>query len=506
MNDNDLGRLSGPALDDALEQALGALPPSAEIVRAVTPWRRAMRRILIGFALCGVTLNFLALQYILPAAGLILQLLGFRALRREGGCFRAGFLLAALRLGVVFPQLAINATVWQQDFADTRPAALLTALALAAQLAQALCLYGGLRAVRRKAGLRPGAGAAAALILWYAAIALLSARGYSGLLFGLPLAAIYGLLLWSLHRADRALDDAGYAVAAAPVRLSDRALALLLAALLLLGVAAGYLFFSRLPMDWSAAPAARADTAAVRGQLQALGFPEAALADLSDADVRACRGALRVTAVVRDHPVNEGRQVTTRSPAGSVTDTVYDRRELRLSSVAVALPDGCWRIFHHFFWIAAPGFRGTEALQLWPACRGGMGWTLDGDWTGRVLCDRGGAALAAPFRRLGSRSYESGSFFGGASAHSDVFAEFSFPRGAVRCRGYVAYTVAASAPGCIIDSWVNYVHQRSALQYPVQTAAGFRMRSGMFASRRVFFTVQDALQFDPADPSAALLG
>ena len=76
----------------------------------------------------------------------------------------------------------------------------------------------------------------------------------------------------------------------------------------------------------------------------------------------------------------------------------------------------------------------------------------------------------------------------------------------MRCRGYVAYTVAASAPGCIIDSWVNYVHQRSALQYPVQTAAGFRMRSGMFASRRVFFTVQDALQFDPADPSAALLG
>ena len=51
-----------------LAQSVPDTPPE-EIVAEVTPWRRAMNRILFGMALCAVTLNFWCLNYILPAIG-----------------------------------------------------------------------------------------------------------------------------------------------------------------------------------------------------------------------------------------------------------------------------------------------------------------------------------------------------------------------------------------------------------------------------------------------------
>lgn len=81
------------ARDDAFEallaQSVDELPPE-EIVADVTPWRRAMERVLFGLALCMVTLNFWCLNYLLPAIGTVLLLLGFRALRRKTrGCAAA---------------------------------------------------------------------------------------------------------------------------------------------------------------------------------------------------------------------------------------------------------------------------------------------------------------------------------------------------------------------------------------------------------------------------------
>ena len=68
------------------------LPPE-EIVEEVTPWKRAMNRVLVGMALSTVTLNFLLLDTILPAIGVVLMLLGFRSLRCENRWFRSCFAL-----------------------------------------------------------------------------------------------------------------------------------------------------------------------------------------------------------------------------------------------------------------------------------------------------------------------------------------------------------------------------------------------------------------------------
>lgn len=481
--------------------------PPEEIVAEVTPWRRAMNRILFGMALCAITLNFLCLNYILPAIGTVLLLLGFRALRQEnrwlGGCFA----VTVIRAVYFFATLVLNTTILQSAVFTPAVTTALTAANAVLLLALYVCFWRGLLAVQKKAGLPAQTGGALALIVWYALVCVLAAVHYTGWIVPIAMLVGYGCILRSLCRLSGALDETGYAIAPGPVRVTDRCLVLVIAAVLGIGCTLGYLFGSSYRMDWQPVDAStQAQTEATRQQLLDLGFPEAVLNDLTPEDIAACDGALRVVAVTEDHPFNDGRTVSYKESDGeggvvSVLDTVYDVRELRLTSVGVQLPGAqeTWRVYHHFLWTTDPGFCGTEVLQIWPADENMQdGWRFAGDVTGRVLYDRGGQTFAAPYHALGRQTYTADSVFFGQRTNSDLFAPFSMPRHAEHARGYVAYSAAAVQSGCLLDSWINYTHQQSWLQYPAVTAQTHRMTCAQ-SSDGAFRTVQDALQLSPVD-------
>ena len=494
------------ARDDAFEallaQSVDELPPE-EIVADVTPWRRAMERVLFGLALCMVTLNFWCLNYLLPAIGTVLLLLGFRALRQENPWLRGCFVCAVLRAACVFPSLILNTTILPGDAFRSAAAAVSAAL----MLALLLCFWQGLRAVRRKAGLPAQGGGAGALLAWYVLMCVLAAVHYTGLLVPIAMLVGYVCILRSLFRLSRALDEAGYAITPQPVRVTDRCIALVLAAALGIGCTLGYLFGSSYRMDWQPVDTSeQTQTAAIRQQLLDLGFPEAVLNDLTPEDIAACDGALRVVSVTEEHPFNGGRTVSHKESDGeggvvSVLDTVYDVRELRLTSVGVQLPGAqeTWRIFHHFLWTTDPGFYGTEVLQIWPADQSTPdGWRFAGDVTGRVLYDRDGQTFTAPYHALGRQTYTADSVFFGQRTNSDLFAPFSMPRHAEHARGYVAYSTTEALNGYIFSSGEYYVHQQTWLQYPAVTAMEKRLTAA-WGDTGAFRTVQDALQFYPAD-------
>ena len=242
------------ARDDAFEallaQSVDELPPE-EIVADVTPWRRAMERVLFGLALCMVTLNFWCLNYLLPAIGTVLLLLGFRALRRENPWLRGCFVCAVLRTASVFPSLILNTTILPGDACRSAAAAVSAAL----MLALLLCFWQGLRAVRRKAGLPAQGGGAGALLAWYVLMCVLAAVHYMGWIVPIAMLVGYVCILRSLFRLSRALDEAGYAIAPQPVRVTDRCIALVLAAALGIGCTLGYLFGGSYRMDWQPADA-----------------------------------------------------------------------------------------------------------------------------------------------------------------------------------------------------------------------------------------------------------
>lgn len=493
--------LRSDAFDALLAQSVAELPPE-EIVADVTPWRRAMHRALFGLALCMVTLNFWCLNYILPAIGTVLLVLGLRALRQEnrwlGGCF----VCAVLRAACVFPSLILNTTILPGD--AFRSAAAVVSAAL--MLALLLCFWQGLRAVQRKAGL-PAKGGAGSLLAWYVLVCVLAAVHYMGWIVPVAMLVGYVCILRSLFRLSGALDEAGYAIAPQPVRVTDRCVVLALAAALGIGCTLGYLFGGSYRMDWQPADtSAQTQTEAIRQQLLDLGFPEAVLNDLTPEDIAACGGALRVVVEVEDYPVNDGRTVlweayNEKNERHYVQDTVYDVKELRLTGVAVQLPGEreTWRVYHHFLWTTDPGFCGTEALQIRPAYRSiPEGWSAAGDVTGRVLHDRDGQTFTASYHTLGRQTYTADSVFFGQRTNSDLFAAFSLPRHAEHARGYVAYSAAAVQSGYLLSSWCNYTHQQSWLQYPAVTAMEKRMTS-TWGDSGAFRTVQDALQFFPED-------
>ena len=81
MPKEDWGFLNEKAFEAALQASVPErLPDKAA---AVTPWKRAMGRVLAGTALTALGTNLWGLNYLLPGIGLVLMLLGFRLLRRE---------------------------------------------------------------------------------------------------------------------------------------------------------------------------------------------------------------------------------------------------------------------------------------------------------------------------------------------------------------------------------------------------------------------------------------
>lgn len=78
----DWGFLNKKAFEAALQTSVPERLPD-KVAAAVTPWKRAMGRVLAGTALTALGTNLWGLNYLLPGIGLVLMLLGFRLLRRE---------------------------------------------------------------------------------------------------------------------------------------------------------------------------------------------------------------------------------------------------------------------------------------------------------------------------------------------------------------------------------------------------------------------------------------
>ena len=489
MRDPDWESMDEQEFEALLEGSV-TQPPPEQVVAEVTPWRLATKRILTGIALTTVTLNFWWLNYLLPAIGMALMLLGFRALRRENRWLGLCFGITVFRAVYLYAGLILNSTIWFSLVSSSPVVYGLSVLNLALTYVQLLCLWGGFRAVQRKAGLPPHAGSAVALLIWYGITGLLAVLRYSGLILPLVMLVCYILILRSLWKLSKELDQAGYAIRPAPVRIADGIVAVAITILLVGGCLLSWLLGSKYPMDWQAAnPAEHSGMEEIKAQLLELGFPDDVLQDLTAEDIAACDGALRVVTDVHDHAVDNS-----------------EKEPLRITGVAVELPGQRerWMIFHHFLWTADPGFYGTESIQLWPAQHLSKGWESAGALTGRVLYDKDGTTYTAPYYYLGQQTFTSESIFWGEQTSTDLFAAFSMPETGEHYRGYVAYPVAKLRDGYIMDSWFNYTHQRTALQYPAMTAMEFQM-SGAWDGNGPFRTIQDAPQFYPTEESAEFL-
>lgn len=481
-----------------LEETMDQTPPGDATVEQVTPWRRAMNRILWGMGLCTVTLNFWALDVILPAIGVVLSFLGFRALRRENPGFRVCYRISCARALYSAVWLILDATIWGGIAAENEIIIVVSMVMTALNLLQSLFLWAGLREVRKKAGLEPHAGSAVALFLWQLAALVLALMGGGGI-FGYVMIAVYFFIIRCLYKLSKELDSAGYAIEPAPVRLPDRICVLLYTALTAVGILAGFLWFQRYPMDWQ--PVTRtvsAEAESVREDLLEQGFPEEVLDDLTEGEILSMEGALDVVVSIDQHALGSKRTVTEETSTGIHITYHHGPDNLTITGIAVKLPTEreTWKIIQHFRWTEPPEWYGTEAIELWSAMNDG--WHNAREVSGRVLCDVDGTVYTAPYWSLGWRSYTSSTPFWGESSEYNLFAAFSLNPCGEANRGYITYDIQEVDDGWIVDEWINYTHTLGPWQYPVESALEHEL-SGVWGIDSVFRTVQDAIQFYPND-------
>ena len=202
-------------LDRMLEEELTAVPPPGDQLTEITPWRRAIARLIGGSAM--VLFAMTPLGYLMNVAGVLLMMLGFRMLRRENRWFAAGWLLSMANMALMLVYLAWPATAYW----TLEEMAVVNLLATAALLGQYFCLWWGVRAVRRASGRTDQAGSAGLLFFSCLLGTAVSLSGLRGLLPGLAIAALLIFALFQLGKVGRLMDGVGYAVKMAPVRIPE---------------------------------------------------------------------------------------------------------------------------------------------------------------------------------------------------------------------------------------------------------------------------------------------
>ena len=483
MNNRDWESMNENEFDSMLENSISEVPPE-EIVAQVTPWKKAMNRVLMGIALCSLTLNFGCLSYLLPTVGMILSLLGFRSLRQENIWFKICLIITMLRAAFFFPELILNTTIIQEAFFSSTIAEVVAIVNPFLLFIQYFCLWRGLRTVQQKVNLSPRAKAVVALMIWFVCMCILVFVRYNGLVIGIAMILGFFIIIYSIHKLSKELDEAGYSIHPATVKVTDKAIVLMLILLLALGCFCGYYFGGSYPMNWTPIEESeKTEAGEIQAQLMELGFPEYVLQDLSAEDIAACEGAMQIV------------------------EDIYKEKELRITNVGVQLSGerDKWIIFHHFLWTSNPGFYGTESIQIWPVYKNiSEGWISDGGVSGRVLYDKNGKTFVAPYHSIGEQTYTYSDILWGDQTNTDIFATFSMPEKGIDCRGYVAYPIKEIQDGYIISSWINYTHQESWLQYPVMTAMENRMRNS-WNNDGAFMTIQNVFTLYPTDEGVEII-
>lgn len=476
MRKQDWENMSEMDFEEMLTQSLPESLPE-EVTGSVTPWKKAVNQVLWGIGLTTAKLDFLGLNDILPAIGMLLMLLGFRSLRRENKVFRNCFVVSVLRMGYFIANCILDTTVYRSVFQNSAAGHFMTIGMCLVQLVQMFYFWQGFLIVQKKVQMEPSAPGAVGLLAWYAVAVVLVCLAYEGIVIAWAMVIGFFVVIYSLCKLSKALDQAGYAVQPVKIRVSDQGICAIFAGVLVIGCACGYLFGSSYKMQWEATEETTTQQVSqFKAYLVELGLPEYVVNDLALEDIARCEGAEQIALQVKNYP--------------------FDKGQMQLTNVAVKLAEeNQWLVIHHFLWTVDPEFFGTECIQLWPGyIRAEDGWSKLGAPSGRVLYDREGQSYAAAYAFLGSKSFEKDSLLWGQQSSTDIFAAFSMPNDGENYRGYVAYSMYQSENAGMADCWINYTHQKSWRQYPAQTAMEHRMESTA-SQNGVFVTKTCAFQF-----------
>ena len=455
--------------DAELSALVGALPPTDEITQKVSPWRNATRKLLSGFALTAVVPQIFPLNLIFPIVGSILLFLGFRSLRKENKSFFLGFILSCIIFGFQCVSVLLNSSLIGHISQSSAPVTVIAMISLVLILLTAVSISFGFWEVKKKLEYSGSNLSTFALVGIMGLICFLALINFTGVLATIVLVA-YVLVFVALNKLSKELDGIGYSIEIAQNNTSDKSVVAICLSVFIAVSLTGYVFFSRYPMEWT--PQVKTESAQIeeiKTNLLSLGFPDYVLNDLKDEDIIKCENAVYVGTDIQMEAFNNGRKVTETRGNVHYTHTEYDKKEMQFTIVYALIneEENEWKIFHHFQWVIDKGYYGTEAISVDTPDNSRI--YITEEISGRVLYDSEGVTYTSPFLKEGNQTYASTSIIFHGQRFDEYFAEFSYPKESKNKRGYTTYSIKISNTTICINSFLNYAHNITPLQYPVKS-------------------------------------
>lgn len=490
MNENERFTLTDDELRGFFE-ADDALLPS-KITEEVTPWKKAMRQILVGFGLSALTINYFPLNLVFTLLGAVLSLLGFRSLRKENRAFTLGYALSIVFFVWSYALSVFEACALFGEFSQSTYFRVIQIIFLLLRFAEVVIIVAAVKTVQKKTGDETKS-KGISLILWYAILCILALLNYTGFFVALALIVSYIVSIVRLYKFSSVLENSGFAIKPAKVFVGDRAFSVFFAVLLVVSIVSVNVFFGSFPMKFEPrSDETVSEVTAAKEKLSSLGFPENVLCDLSNEDILELKNAKQVVFEKSSSPIFSG---VTNANSKEALSGKKRADDIEFTSVAVLVsgktvvrgdyasdekPDSVfqeWRIIHHFRKLTGNPQSKTECLEILPAY-GSLSY-LSGAKTakGRLLFEKDKESFSGDFYSIndGYKKYDAFSEMFSDTVESHIFADFSIPKGSENFRGYLSYSFSGNFDDSLLNSIVTYYSGYRFPTYPATTAKEYAL-------------------------------
>ena len=396
------GGLDAAGLDDLLGSALSQGVPE-DVLRGVTPWKKAMKLVFAGLVLSLIGIDIYNIDLAANIAGNLLCILGFRRLRRENWSFMVCSVLSSLAAAVNIARLVMNCMGRRLELVRLVYDRLAGGVLMALMIATLAFFLAALKLVEKKSGIPLGMGFAKNVLIWYVVIrAMLFWYGYrqaQGVLpghmfvFCVFLTAAIALCLHALYRLAKELEDPGYAIKASDPKVPDIAV---IAALVAISVTlfAGSFLARNYPGSWKEYTP-DTDASAAAEELSKVPVLKLADADKSGALIHQQSGSAAQFVTADPVPAellsmltaDELKQLQGSSRIYLIADQYSDERTYK----AYAFVNGSevWQLAG-FAWKDAPKASGSEAIAVTTTDK-------EDGFSGRVFCDISGTPSVSEY-------------------------------------------------------------------------------------------------------------
>ncbi len=480
MNENEHYSLTDDELRDVFESEDSCVP--INVAENVTPWKKAMQNLLVGFGISAASISYFPLDFILSAVGSVLLFFGFRSLRKENRSFAFGYGISILFLIYTFAIYVFEACAVFGEFSETTAAAIIKYCFIFLRLAELIAIVKGVGSVQKKAGLE-GKNKGWKLVFWYGLMCLFALFNYTGI-FVYVLIIAYIVMIVRLYKFSSALDDAGFTICPAKVRIGNKTFSIAVSVLLIISIIAANVFFGSYPMNFNIRTDENVKSvASVKTKLASLGFPKDVLDDLSNEEILDCKNAKEVHFEKSSEPISDGLTFKNGKEIKSVDAIEFTTVVILVSGNTIDREtykpnkdDGYeqqeWKIIHYFRLLPTKKSSKTECIEIMPAYIYYNTWRKAKDAAGKLFFEKDGKSYVGNYYSIGKGFKRQDAFSNlfGETQSENIYADFSVPKDSENFRGYLSYSVWGNIGELMIDSYVTFYSCYSFPTYPATTA------------------------------------